>query len=147
MLLDMLFLFLAMLYWNKRPFGLIQTQLWQSAQCSLIADLHHPYVLVPVIFSSHWSDRRLCDNDNRLLIKVSPLPSPPLSCTVQIQRWGTRNVSSKCRDTRPLGGILRWSRRILILRLWRRSWHIFLFLLCSQKFMNRPLYLRPEDVV
>lgn len=48
------FFFLDVLYWTKRPFGLIQT-LWQSAQCSLIADLHHPHVSAPVIFSSHWS--------------------------------------------------------------------------------------------
>lgn len=86
MLLDMLFLFLDMLYWNKKPFGLIRAQLWQSVQCSLIADLHHPCVLAPVIFSSHWRGRGLCDNDNRLLIKVSSLPSPPLSYTVQIER-------------------------------------------------------------
>lgn len=157
MLLDMLFhffFFLDVLYWNKRPFGLIQTQLWQSAQCSLTADLHHPYVLVPVIFSSHWSGSSSGGCVTMTAGCWSKCPpcqarqaQPPLSCTAQMQRWGTRSVSSECRDSRPLGGILRWSRRILILRLWRRSWHIFLFLLCGQKFMNRPLYLRPEDVV
>lgn len=73
------FFFLDVLYWNKRPFGLIQTQLWQSAQCSLTADLHHPDVLVPVIFSSHWSGSSsggcVTMTVVTLLIKVSPLPS------------------------------------------------------------------------